>query len=476
MMRGSSLLLEGEGGQLFCRVFLDETLSHFCWEDDDLRSTALPLEFVDDVVVMEGIGNGADASDENLPIFALVLNNEQMLKVTCPNSSEFQLWFHGLQRLLAPPRASNEDRADEAASRSDGRRAADASSEQQRLHSSGRVNDDDEDAAALAPYDYAEDNEEYGDGHAVGNTFSPSASLRSDASRDAREAEGLRQQMRAVQQRLAEAEAALSVFDGSSKAAGVFGSYSDHTPPAPVQSPSYKKFQPKSLAVDSHAADSAPGKFYDESESVDTDMYASSASREEEVWRAGDDGDDNSSTGYTSTSHDTATQAESQLSAMQNSILSLCDQVQELRGKLNSSHSSSKKSKVDELTRAKRELMRVREENEALAMRCRELSLMQSPQQQSDGQQVRCCKALCSSHASVVVCRVCFCVCVHHNIAGAGAGPSRSKGGGAQAARHAGDGSVGQRAPAGRAAGVQAVGGSPAGAEGYYRGQIGRWP
>ena len=109
MMRGSSLLLESDGGQLFCRVFLDETLSHFCWEDDDLRSTALPLEFVVDIVVMEGIENAGDDSDDNLPVFALILNNEQVLKVTCPNSSEFKLWFEGLQRLLAPPLASNED-------------------------------------------------------------------------------------------------------------------------------------------------------------------------------------------------------------------------------------------------------------------------------------------------------------------------------------------------------------------------------
>ncbi len=420
-MRGSSLLLESDGGQLFCRVFLDETLSHFCWEDDDLRSTALPLEFVVDIVVMEGIENAGDDSDDNLPVFALILNNEQVLKVTCPNSSEFKLWFEGLQRLLAPPLASNED--DHAAdgapppARSDSRRTAGESSEQQRLYAdqSGRVNDDDEDAAALAPYDYAEDNEEYGDGHAVSNTFSPSASLRRDASREAHEAEGLRQQMRAVQQKLAEAEAALSVFDANSepsKAAAQFGSYNDNTPPAPAQSPSYKKFQPKTLAVDSHAADAAPGKFYDESESVDTDMYASSASKEEEhrwVREIRDDGDDNSS-GYTSTSHDSQTEAEMQLSSMQNSILSLCDQVQELRGKLNSSNSSSKKSKSDELARAKRELVRVRGENEALAMRCRELSLMQSPQRQSDVQQVTCC---CRVAQRPCVCRgLCVaCVC-----------------------------------------------------------------
>jgi ribosomal protein L29 len=81
--------------------------------------------------------------------------------------------------------------------------------------------------------------------------------------------------------------------------------------------------------------------------------------------------------------------AASELSAMQNSILLLCDQVQELRGKLNASRSrpsSSQKSKLDELTRAKRELARVREENEALAMRCRQLSMMQSPQKLSDVQ------------------------------------------------------------------------------------------
>jgi hypothetical protein len=139
--------------------------------------------------------------------------------------------------------------------------------------------------------------------------------------------------------------------------------------------------------VESHNADAGTGKFYDESESVDTDMYASSASKDEEYWRAQDDAE--STSGYTSTSHDTATQAESQLSAMQNSILLLCDQVQDLRGKLSSSRpSSSKKSKFDELTRAKRELMRVREENEALAARCRELSLMQSPPRHSDVQQV----------------------------------------------------------------------------------------
>ena len=109
MMRGSSLLLEGESHQLFCRVFLDETLSHFCWEDDDLRSTALPLEFVDDIIVMEGLGSDED-SGGTLPVFALVLSNEQILKVTCPNSSEFQLWFHGLHRLLTLSQNIDEDR------------------------------------------------------------------------------------------------------------------------------------------------------------------------------------------------------------------------------------------------------------------------------------------------------------------------------------------------------------------------------
>ena len=41
------------------------------------------------------------------------------------------------------------------------------------------------------------------------------------------------------------------------------------------------------------------------------------------------------------------------------------------------------------MTRAKRGLARVREENEALAMRCRQISMMQSPQKLSDVQQVR---------------------------------------------------------------------------------------
>jgi hypothetical protein len=127
---------------------------------------------------------------------------------------------------------------------------------------------------------------------------------------------------------------------------------------------------------------------YDESESVDTEVYSSSASKDDEAWREQDDA--GSTSGYTSTSHDTATQAESQLSAMQSSILLLCDQVQQLRGKLNSSRpSSSKKSKLDELARAKRELARVRKDNEALAMRCSQLSLMCSPQRLSDEQQVR---------------------------------------------------------------------------------------
>lgn len=389
MLRGSSLLLEGESHQLFCRVFLDETLGNFCWEDDDLRSNALPLEYVDDIVALEDVGGVDDDSDSSLPVFALILSNAQVLKVTCPNLSEFQLWFHGLHRLLSLPRASNQNDSNTSSSpRSNTARASSQSSHQRHAR-----NDHDEVAAALAPYDYAEDNEEYGDGHAVSNTFSPHASTRSDASHDARDAEGLWQQMHAVQQRLAEAEAALRVFDGnsaSSKASGGFGGANDDTPPAPSQSPSYKKFQPKTLAVDSHHADTRTGRFYDESESVDTEMYASTASKDDEEWRAQDDAD--STSGYTSTSHDTATQAESQLSAMQNSILLLCDQVQELRGKLNSSRSrpsSSQKSKLDELARAKRELARVREENEALAMRCRELSMMQSPQKLSDVQQVR---------------------------------------------------------------------------------------
>jgi hypothetical protein len=387
MMRGSSLLLEGESHQLFCRVFLDETLSHFCWEDDDLRSTALPLEFVHDIIVIGGDENSDEDSENTpLPIFALVLSNEQVLKVTCPNASEFQLWFHGLQRLLAL--SHNVDEADVTHGQSPARNGSNGRSDSNR----GGPDYDDEDAAALAPYDYAEDHEEYGDGHAVSNTFSPSASLRSNIAREDHEAEvRLRQQMFSVEQRLAEAEAALRVFDangGSSKTSGQYGSYNDDTPPAPSQSPSYKKFQPQKLAVESHNADAGTGKFYDESESVDTDMYASSASKDDEYWRGQDDAE--STSGYTSTSHDSVTQAESQLSAMQNSILLLCDQVQDLRGKLNSSRpSSSKKSKFDELARAKRELMRMREENEALAARCHELSLMQSPHRQSDKQQVR---------------------------------------------------------------------------------------
>lgn len=388
MLRGSSLLLEGESHQLFCRVFLDETLGNFCWEDDDLRSNALPLEHVDDIVALEDVGGVEDDSDSSLPVFALILSNEQVLKVTCPNMSEFQLWFHGLHRLLSLPRESNQNDSNASASpRSNTTRASNQSSHQQPNARHAR-NDHDEDAAALAPYDYAEDNEEYGDGHAVSNTFSPHASTRSDASQDARQAEGLWQQMRAVQQRLAEAEAALRAFDGNSVSSKA--SHNDDTPPAPSQSPSYKKFQPKTLAVDSHLTDTGTGRFYDESESVDTEMYASTASKDDEEWREQDDAE--STSGYTSTSHDTATQAESQLSAMQNSILLLCDQVQELRGKLNASRSrpsSSQKSKLDELTRAKRELARVREENEALALRCRQLSMMQSPQKLSDVQQVR---------------------------------------------------------------------------------------
>jgi hypothetical protein len=387
MMSGSSLLLEGESHQLFCRVFLDETLSHFCWEDDDRRSNSLPLEFVDDIVVMEATGDVSSDSTQNLPAFALILCNEQVLKVTCPNSSEFQIWFEGLHRLLTLPRHSvdNDDTAGESSARSDARGSSNQHSDQHHSSRSG-TSYEDEDAAALAPYDYEEDHEEYGDGHAVANTFSPNASQRSDASREAREAEGLRQQMRAVQQRLAETEAALRVFDANSASskASQCGSQNDDTPPAPSQSPSYKKFQPKTLALESHSSSRGTGKFYDESESVDTDLYASSASKDDE-WRH----DANSNSGYTSASEDTVTQAESQLSAMQHSILSLCDQVQHLRSKLNSSRpSSSKKSKFDELARAKRELMRVREENEALAMKCRELSMVQSPQKRSDVQQV----------------------------------------------------------------------------------------
>ncbi len=386
-MRGSSLLLEGESHQLFCRVFLDETLSHFCWEDDDLRSTALPLEFINDIIVIGGEEtSGDDSENPPLPIFALVLSNEQVLKVTCPNTSEFQLWFYGMQRLLALSHQSDE--IDDAQGQAPARNTNDGQRDSTRRDP---VNDD-QDAAALAPYDYAEDDEEYGDGHAVANTFSPSASIRSNATREDREAEDrLRQQMRAVEQRLAEAEAALRVFDangGPSQSSSRYGSYHDDTPPAPVQSPSYKKFQPQTLAVESHNSEAGTGKFYDESESVDTDMYASSNSKDDEYWRARDDAE--STSGYTSTSHDSVAQAESQLSAMQNSILLLCDQVQDLRGKLNSSRpSSSKKSKFDELARAKRELIRMREENEALASRCHELSLMQSPQRQSDAQQVR---------------------------------------------------------------------------------------
>jgi hypothetical protein len=222
----------------------------------------------------------------------------------------------------------------------------------------------------------------------VGNAFSPNASLRSDASRDS---QAIRQQISAVTQRLAEAEAALRAFDAnsvSSKASASSAFRNDDTPPAASQSPSYKRFQPRTLAVDSHNADRGAGKFYDESESVDSDMYASAASKDDEAWGGNDDAE--STSGYTSASQDTVTQAEGQLSAMQNSILLLCDQVQELRGKLTSSRpSSSKKSKFDELARAKRELVRVREENEALAMHCRELSLQQNPESLSEYQQVR---------------------------------------------------------------------------------------
>lgn len=95
----------------------------------------------------------------------------------------------------------------------------------------------------------------YGDGHAVGNAFSPNASLRSDASRDL---QVFRQQISAVTQRLAEAEAALRAFDAnsvSSKASASSAFHNDDTPPAASQLPNYKRFQPRTLAVDSHNAD-----------------------------------------------------------------------------------------------------------------------------------------------------------------------------------------------------------------------------
>ena len=157
MMRGSSLCLEGESHRLFCRVFLDETLSHFCWEDDELRSNALPLEYISDIVVtVEPSNTGSD--DETLPVFALILSNEQVLKVICPNAAEFQLWVSGMQRLLTPSVSSNhdDDATDESSAMSDRARASNQSSAHQ--PSSGGF---DYDAAALAPYDYAEDNEEY---------------------------------------------------------------------------------------------------------------------------------------------------------------------------------------------------------------------------------------------------------------------------------------------------------------------------
>ena len=149
--------------------------------------------------------------------------------------------------------------------------------------------------------------------------------------------------------------------------------------------------------------------------------------------------------------------AASELSAMQNSILLLCDQVQELRGKLNASRSrpsSSQKSKLDELTRAKRELARVREENEALAMRCRQLSMMQSPQKLSDVQQVRR-----ASHRVLVTERAfqpgysrAF------SLGLAGGRLAGSEGGSAAAERHAADRRHRQRAPPSRCARVQRVG------------------
>ncbi len=53
---------------------------------------------------------------------------------------------------------------------------------------------------------------------------------------------------------------------------------------------------------------------------------------DDEAWGSNDDAE--STSGHTSASQDTVTQAEGQLSAMQNSTLLLCDQVQDLRGKL----------------------------------------------------------------------------------------------------------------------------------------------
>ncbi len=156
-MHGSSLCLEGESHRLFCRVFLDETLSHFCWEDDDMRSNALPLEFIRDIVVTEELST--DSDDQPLPVFALILSNKQVLKVICPNSVEFQLWLRGMQRLLASSGISNDDNsaADESStdSRLDSVRASNQPSGRQQSSRSS-----DYDAAALAPYDYAEDNEE----------------------------------------------------------------------------------------------------------------------------------------------------------------------------------------------------------------------------------------------------------------------------------------------------------------------------
>jgi hypothetical protein len=142
-----------------------------------------------------------------------------------------------------------------------------------------------------------------------------------------------------VTQRLAEAEAALRAFDANSvisKASESSAFHNDDTPPAASQSPSYKRFQPRTLAVDSHNADRGAGKFFDESESADSDMYASAASKDDESWcdSVGGNDDAESASGYTSASQDTVTQAEGQLSAMQNSILLLCDQVQDLRVKL----------------------------------------------------------------------------------------------------------------------------------------------
>jgi hypothetical protein len=171
--------LEGEIHRLFCHVFLDETLSHFCWEDDELCSNALPLEYINDIVVRVEPSTGSD--DETLPVFALILSNEQALKVICPNAAEFQLWVSGMQRLLTPSVSSNhaaefqlwvsgmqrlltpsvssnhdDDATDESSAMSDRARTSNQLSTHQ--PSSGGF---DYDAAALAPYDYAEDNEEY---------------------------------------------------------------------------------------------------------------------------------------------------------------------------------------------------------------------------------------------------------------------------------------------------------------------------